>query len=145
MTTAPPTSRNTTTRFNESALANYTSNVRNINVRRLLQQDTTVGQCLTGTFSSARGGGPCGGCPPFASTQYPWNGITDSGACACLPGFRSVRGGGGGLLSCVACPTTAFSLSPMSDDTVCLACPAGTDSVASQVYHSAPAAVSYCS
>ena len=66
MTTAPPMSRTTTTRFNESALANYTSNVRNINVRRLLQEDTTVGQCLTGTFSSARGGGPCGGCPPFA-------------------------------------------------------------------------------
>ena len=81
---ATPVCLNTTQLFNESALYNYTNNTQTINNRRLLQASTEVGLCLTGTFSKT--GGVCGGCPLGASTQFPWNGLTDGSACACLPG-----------------------------------------------------------
>ena len=81
---ATPVCLNTTQRFNESALYNYTNNTQTIHNRRLLQASTEVGLCLTGTFSKT--GGVCGGCPLGASTQFPWNGLTDGSACACLPG-----------------------------------------------------------
>ena len=128
---------NTTVPFNESQLANYTNLTITIH-RRLLQQqplDTVVGQCLTGTFTSS-GGGRCVGCPMYASTQYPWNGVTDPGLCACLPGFLSRRDASGALIGCLPCPTNSFSLYPMVDDSVCLDCPSGTDSIDSQVIYS---------
>ena len=81
---ATPVCLNTTQRFNESALYNYTNNTQTVYNRRLLQASTEVGLCLTGTFSKT--GGVCGGCPLGASTQFPWNGLTDGSACACLPG-----------------------------------------------------------
>ena len=130
---------NTTVPFNESQLANYTTINNTITIyRRLLQQpplDTVVGQCLTGTFTSS-GGGRCVGCPMYASTQYPWNGVTDPGLCACLPGFLSRRDASGALIGCLPCPTNSFSLYPMVDDSVCLDCPSGTDSIDSQVIYS---------